>query len=88
MRELPSLTTVPPPPPGNWKKAAFVLIKDSKTAEVSTQRMNSRYNSDLPEHGLVNCDKDLKLTNFRLQIYRKSVKTNNKVLQKKLRLVL
>ena len=65
-----------------------MLIKDSKTAEVSTQRMNSRYNSDLPEHGLVNCDKDLKLTNFRLQIYRKSVKTNNKVLQKKLRLVL
>ena len=65
-----------------------MVIKDSKTAEVSTQRMNSHYNSDLPEHSLVNCDKDLKLTNFRLQIYRKSVKSNDKVLQKKLILVL
>lgn len=65
-----------------------MVIKDSKTAEVSAQRMNSRYNSDLPEHGLVNCDKDLKPTNCRLQIYTKCVKTNNKVLQKKLILVL
>lgn len=88
MGELPYLTTAPPPLPGNWKKAAFVVIKDSKMAEVSTQRINSRYNSDLPEHGLVNCDKDWKLTNCRLQIYTKCVKTNNKVLQKKLILVL
>ena len=65
-----------------------MVIKDSKTAEVSTQRMNSRYNSDLPEHGLVNCDKDSKLTNCRLLIYTKFVKTNKKVLQKKLILVL